>query len=327
MTPQREIKVVKISAVVAILALLLFFGFSTFAAWDWTNSDEFTFSPIAGKPTEEMADILASDVFGNGEKQELFKKYLLWLNEHVDHSNIIIVYNSGGWGQDSLFKDGEYFPEEINERERGIVEGIEQTLMDWGYNPAVVDYVRTEGNLLGYFKEAIEMRGGYPTKAKELAAMALFLTELEHQPKVILFGECTAAEYVNEAMKILEYNGVENVYSIQICLPFWYKDRDAPPAGGERSLLVNTNINKKTGEEIPDSFHEGDFFTIIHEGFANSPQKTGSIEIAEGHWYLGAPGHDYFWDDDDESEFQGVKHRIEPFLESHFLSLVKSGVS
>ena len=55
-------------------------------------------------------------------------------------NDVIIIFNSGGWGNTPLEKAEDFAP---------IIEGIEKTLKDWGYNSLVIPYIRTKDDFLG----------------------------------------------------------------------------------------------------------------------------------------------------------------------------------
>ena len=67
----------------------------------------------------------------------------------------------------------------------------------------------------------------------------------------------------------------------------------------------------KSNGIVPDSFSQGDFFTIIGANlealFGVSQEAPGKVLL-----YIGSPGHDYGW------HYDEVRSRITSFLHQNF---------
>jgi len=221
-------------------------------------------------------------------------------NEHnpiyleAEDEDVVLIWNSGGWGRKPFQDDSEWVD---------FFNGIESELGDMGYSSVVVDYIRSEDNLLGLAREIMGSLIRYPSRAEELADEVDLLVRSNSDCKVILVGLCTGAIFVNEAMKHLEDN--PRVYSIQISQPFWYR-----ASTSQRSLAINDN------GETPDVLSTGNIWSIIRENAWRVPTTEkpsgGSVMICDR--YLKAPGHEYLW------YLPGVRSEITSFLHTNFSS-------
>ena len=58
----------------------------------------------------------------------------------TSQSDVIIIFNSGGWGNTPLEEAKDFAP---------IIEGIQEILKEWGYNSLVIPYTRAKDDLSG----------------------------------------------------------------------------------------------------------------------------------------------------------------------------------
>jgi hypothetical protein len=215
--------------------------------------------------------------------------------EEAEGKDVVLIWNSGGWGRKSLEDDPEWVE---------IFSGVESELGDMGYSSVVVDYVRSEDNLRGLLREITGSLIGYPSRAEEMADEVDLFTKSNSECKVILVGMCTGAIFVNEVMKHLEDN--PRVYSIQTSRLFWYR-----ASTSQRSLLINDN------GETPDVLcTRSIFWSIIRENAWRLPttEKPPGGSVMLGNRYLKAPGHEYMWD------LPEVRAEIISFLHTNFSS-------
>ena len=235
---------------------------------------------------------LAGELFGNSqEKYERFVNDLLATYNSSRDKDIIVVFNSGGWGWN--------LPEKSSGWE-SILGGIKGELDEMGYSSLVVNYRRTGESVWGRVEEFFEIAGQYPSKARGLAYRVEFLTEHIPDARVIVTGESNGTVIADRTMYLLKDN--PQVYTIQTGPPFWYR-----PMQNERSLVLNSN---GTG---PDSFTSADFPAIIWAslkstlGVENGNDRAGTIFL-----HLKAPGHDYSWG------YTEIYDRITGFLHTNF---------
>jgi len=236
---------------------------------------------------------LAGELYGDyWEEGGDFVRQLLTLYLEAQGKDFIMIFNAGGWGCKSL---------EVSPDWRSIFGGIRSELDVAGYNTLFIDYLRTtDETVRGHLDELMSMVSLHPLKARDLASRVQFLTDHLPDTTVVVTGESTGAIICDRAMNILEAN--PRVYSIQTGPPFWYKNKAL-----ERTLVLKEN------GIVPDSFSQGDFFTIIS---ANLESALGVV-APEGQagkvlYYVGAPGHEYPW------EYPGVYSQILSFLRQNF---------
>ena len=239
----------------------------------------------------DEADELATELFGNNQqKRHQFTSQLLGMYLSAKDKDVVIINNSGGWGWSSI---------ESSPHGQDFIAGVDAELTELGYNSTLwLDFYRTAKTLNGCLSELMLAQGLYPSKAKDLASRVEFLTLHIPGIRVILTGESNGCTIGNSAMHILEDN--TQVYSIQLGPPFW--NNSASP---ERSLILRSN------GVIPDSFSQGDIFTIVR---ANLESIFGIFQEYQDKilLYIGAPGHDYQW------QHPGVGSQIIQFLNKYF---------
>jgi hypothetical protein len=238
----------------------------------------------------DEADELAAELFGNNQQKcQDFTSQLLGMYLAAKDKDVVIINNSGGWGWSSILA----FPYGLD-----FIIGVDAELTEMGYSTLWLDFFRTDKTLNGCLSELMLAPGLYPSKASDLAARVDFLTRHIPGIRIILTGESNGCTICDSAMHILKDN--TQVYGIQLGPPFWNNS-----ASSERSLVLRSN------GIIPDSFSQGNIFTIIRANlealFGISQEHPGRILL-----YIGAPGHDYQW------QHPGVGSRIIQFLNKYF---------
>ena len=83
-------------------------------------------------------------------------------------NDVIIIFNSGGWGNTPLEEAEDFAP---------VIEGIQETLNEWGYNSLVIPYARTKDDLSGKITGARDFLNSFQTSSEILAEKVDFLTE------------------------------------------------------------------------------------------------------------------------------------------------------
>ena len=242
----------------------------------------------------EDATELSTELFGDSqEKCDDFASQLLAVYSEAQDKDFIMLFNPGGWGW-SLLTD-------ISPGWWCILTGIKSELNSLGYTSLLINHLRTPRTLVGRLDEFVEMMTLYQSKADDLASRVEFVTSHIPDLRVIIIGECNGTVISDSVMNILQNN--PQVYSIQMGSPFWHKNNIML----DRTLLLNSN------GIIPDSFSQGDFLTIIRAnlralfGLSQSEDESGKIL-----YYVGAPGHDYWW------HYPGICSPITTFLSENF---------
>jgi hypothetical protein len=235
---------------------------------------------------------VAVEFFGNSkEKVQGFVDQLLAAYAEARDIDVIVLFNSGGWGWNLTLQTPGW---------ASILDGIRSQLEYMGYHAVVMNYRRTTSGIRGCLTELVEAITRYPHKAKELASRVKFLSEHLPDLKIIVTGESTGTVISDKTMGILKDN--THVYSIQTGTPFWHK-----PAALDRTLLMNSN-----GRGI-DTFAYGNIpvmvWSTIRSWFGLSPADENPGNILS---WLKAPGHDYSW------QYPGVCSEVVKFLEMNF---------
>lgn len=166
--------------------------------------------------------------------------------ESASRSDIIIIFNSGGWGNTPFEEAKDFAP---------IIEETQKTLDKWGYNSVVVPYVRTKDSFLGGITGIREIFQSFPNQAQKLSEeINKFLAE-NPSKKLIIVGLSNGAAFVNETVKRISQKGGKQIYAIEIGSPFWEKPLNSesvlylnnkgkdPIAAGKMGILI-TNLFK-----------------------------------------------------------------------------------
>lgn len=240
----------------------------------------------------ENARALANKMVGEGRDgwQDLVNQ-LLATYLQVKDKDIVIVFNSGGWGWNRIEKTPGW---------TSILDGIKSKLDSLGYKSLVLNHRRTGQRMLACIREYWEGAVRYPLKGKDLARRVEFLTANVPNLRVIIAGESNGSVIVDSAMNILHDN--PRVYSIQTGSPCWHR-----PTMLDKTLLLNDNGLTR------DTFNRGNVAVVI---WATIKDRLGLYrpEDCPGHVlsWLRAPGHDYSW------RYPLVRSAVVTFLEENF---------
>ena len=204
-------------------------------------------------------------------------------------NDVIIIFNSGGWGNTPLEKAEDFAP---------IIEEIEKTLKDWGYNSLVIPYIRTKDDFLGKITGAKDFLSSFKSSSEILAEKVEFLVEQFPDKKIIMAGLSSGAALVDETIEEISENS--QIYAIEVGTPFWTETFES------ENILQLNNDGK-------DSLSAGEIrtllFTLIKAPFKWISSKVSGQNLPFSQAFH-APGHDYFWDSPE------VGSQIVSFLEN-----------
>jgi hypothetical protein len=263
-------------------------AFSTIQVYGQENEDY----SVVDVPENVLKDAQdkSEELFGSSWQAEMFKEQLISAYEEAQNKDVVILFNSGGWGTNTI---------ESSEHWMTILEGIEQELSDVGYSVTSLSYQRTYDSLQGKLHELKEMLTGYLNKADELAVCVDFLTCHDPNINVIISGESMGTIICDSAMNRLKNN--EQVYSIQTGVPFW-----------QRNTVIVRTMQLNHNGVVPDAFNRGDAWAILR----SSAQALVGIEKEENRGeilgVISAPGHEYWWSS------PAVSGEIKTFLSDNF---------
>ena len=189
-------------------------------------------------------------------------------------NDVIIIFNSGGWGNTPLEKAEDFAP---------IIEEIEKTLKDWGYNSLVIPYIRTKDDFLGKITGAKDFLSSFKSSSEILAEKVEFLVEQFPDKKIIMAGFSSGAALVDETIEEISENS--QIYAIEVGTPFWAESFES-----ENILQLNNNGK--------DSLSAGEIRTLLFT-LIKAPVKWISSKVSGQNLPFSqafhAPGHDYFW--------------------------------
>jgi hypothetical protein len=210
----------------------------------------------------------------------------------VKNVDILILFNSGGYGWTALDKASGYAT---------IVNAIEDELITRHCNVSVLNYQRAYHSLRGYVSEIINAGAKSVSKPRELAVRLNFLWRHLPNLKIIMTAESNGTVMSNQVMKMLPDEN--RLFSIEFGPPFWYENYV-----GDRVL------NMRSNGVVPDSFSYGHWARAFK---ANWDALRGKSSAAPGNvlLYIGAPGHDYNWQD-----YPLIRVNVLEFLNKHFNS-------
>ncbi|MFH1462695.1 MAG: hypothetical protein ABIG08_03325 [bacterium] len=196
----------------------------------------------------------------------------------IDGKDVVVVFNSGGWGNTPLEKAEDF---------RSVVEGIQETLAIWGYNSIVVSYERTEDTFLGKIAGAKDFLNSFNFSAGIFAKDLELLSEKMPGKKIIIAGLSNGGAFVSKTYEKISQGARESIYAIAAGIPFWAKSFSS------ENLLQLDNSGR-------DSLARGDVGSLLLSFF-----KVPNRQISQAsHWYS--------WDSLD------VGPQIESFLADRF---------
>ncbi len=215
------------------------------------------------------------------------------------NNDVIIIFNSGGWGNTPLEKAKDFTP---------IIKEIQETLEGWGYNSLVIPYTRTKDDLLGKVAGTKDFLNSFNSSSENLAEKVDFLTENFPNKKIIMTGLSNGATFAEETMEKVSTKTRNSVYTIAAGVPFWHDNSES-----ENILLLDNNGK--------DALSKGKLkllaLTLIKTPFKWISSKVNGQNLTFSQ-AIQVPGHQYFW------ESSEVGPQIVSFLENKFTPLEKS---
>lgn len=207
-------------------------------------------------------------------------------------NNVIVIFNSGGWGNTPPKEAKDLTP---------IVEGIEKTLSNFGYNSTVIPYERTKNSFLGKITSTKELTASFPKQSKELAQQLNYFLENNSGTKIVMVGLSNGAAFTDSTISNIPENIKEKVYAIEVGIPFWQKK------------FASENILRL--DKPSDPLSEGKIRTLLFS-FLKAPFKIFLAKVSGFNLSFSQavqfPGHGYSWDSPE------VGGKITSFLETKF---------
>lgn len=195
----------------------------------------------------------------------------------VPGNEVVIIFNSGGWGYTPIEKAEDFSP---------IIEGVQKTLNDLGYKSTVVPYKRTENSFLGKVEGVREFLTFFKNQSARLAQEIEHFREYNPDSKIIVAGLSSGAAFVDKVMERTSEKEIKNVFAIEAGVPFWEEtlksenvlslnnEGEDPLAKGKKTILLFSLLKAP--------------FKLLLAGISGK-----NLSLSEA---FHTPGHEYFWD-------------------------------
>jgi hypothetical protein len=211
------------------------------------------------------------DFFFLNNNAELFKQELV---EAGDISDVVIVFNPGGWGVVTLDKALDF---------NQIIGNIKTLVEEKGYSVSVVPYYRTRDDIWGKLGSLKEAMLNFPSSSTVFSRkIEVFLKENPND-KIIMAGLSNGAVFVDSTMAKIKENK-DRVIAIELGEPFW------------GSNTIGENILSLKKEK--DVLSNGDTLSLL-ENLFKTPINWAYSNITGNHITLSQAmhisGHDYLW--------------------------------
>jgi len=198
--------------------------------------------------------------------------------EKAKNSDIIIIFNSGGWGNTPFEKAEDFGP---------IVKEIQKTFNEWGYNSVVIPYSRTKDSFLGKIAGAKDFLNSFNSSSSILADEIEFLVQNLPDKKIVIAGLSAGGAFVTKTYEKVSERTKDSILAITAGTPFWIKSSDS-----ENVLNLN-NAGK-------DSLAKGEIKTLLLS-LLEPPLKWLYARISGENLSLSRltnqfVGHTYNWD-------------------------------
>ncbi|MBN1190053.1 MAG: hypothetical protein JXA46_09905 [Dehalococcoidales bacterium] len=151
------------------------------------------------------------------EKQKLYDSALQY--------DVLIVFNSGGWGDATLEQADDFTP---------ILNGMIKTLTRQGYRAGIMEYTRTLSSLSGRISGTKDQLLSFKHSSYLQVKDMIYLSETFPEKYFILAGFSTGGGLAGRALKSL--TGRSNIFGLMVGVPGWF-----PTHYSERTLVLNNS--------------------------------------------------------------------------------------
>lgn len=214
----------------------------------------------------------------NGDK---FEKELMRAGEESD---VVIVFNSGGWGTVPLDRAFDINPV-INETKKLIEEG--------NHKVSVVQYFRTEETFFAKISAFRETLFNFPDSSKAFAERIKEFREKNPEDMVVMAGLSNGAAFVDAAMAELNDG---NVFAIELGAPFWKKN-----VRSDNILSLNNQADILANGKLGNLL-----WSVVKAPFVWAGSNLSGKQMSFGE-AIHIDGHDYYW--------SSVKAELADFIE------------
>jgi hypothetical protein len=197
------------------------------------------------------------------------------LNKAANESDVIIIFNSGGFGTVHLERAWDFKP---------IVYGTQGSITNLNYKVSVIPYYRTEESWLGKAAYVKEVLFNFPKESKYLANKLQEFSAAHPDKTILLEGLSNGAAFVTATMEKIKCCN-SKILAMEFGPPFWVKQVDNP------NILIFNNGQK-------DALSNGRVFDLLYS-VGKAPlimiytKIIGKpISFPEA---MNVPGHQYTW--------------------------------
>jgi hypothetical protein len=205
--------------------------------------------------------------------------------------DVIIIFNSGGWGATPLKAASDFTP---------ILAGIQDSLAQRGYSSLIIPFIRTPRGLKGEIEDVKDFMDSFKYSSEALAKEVEFIMDNSPGKQVIIAGLSNGGGLTEIAMKRLADR--PSIYAIVAGVPHWYQN-----CNSDRILYLDN------GEK--DKLAIGDYrvvaLAVIKAPFRCLWAKINHQELSLAR-AIEIPGHEYPWSSTE------VGPPIVNFINTHF---------
>jgi pimeloyl-ACP methyl ester carboxylesterase len=192
--------------------------------------------------------------------------------DSVTQNDIIIIFNSGGWGDTPLEEAEDFSP---------IVKEIQGTLSNWGYSSIVIPYRRATGKISG----AKDFLNFFDFSSEALAEDLESIIRKLPDKKIIMAGLSNGGAFVRKTIERVSDDVKDSIFVISVGSPFWHKSSQP-----ENTLqLTNKGKDSLSVGEV-----KGLLLALIKTPFRWILSKINGQNLPFAQAFQ-APGHEYGW--------------------------------
>ena len=191
----------------------------------------------------------------------------------AEDKDVIIIFNSGGWGDTPFEKADDFAP---------VIKEVQGNLSEWGYDSVVIPYQRTKTGFFGRLAGMKDFLSGFNYSSENLSKTVEFISENMPDKKIVVAGLSSGGGLTSETMeKIPKEN--RSVFAIAAGAPFFTKHSNA-----------NTLLLTNEGEDILSKDDFKLFFYAVRAPFRWLAMNISGERISLAQCF-DVPGHKYYW--------------------------------
>ncbi|MBI4101443.1 MAG: hypothetical protein HY443_00570 [Candidatus Nealsonbacteria bacterium] len=204
---------------------------------------------------------------------------LVAFSEDPFPEEVVIIFNSGGWGNTPLDKANDF---------NHIIRGIQETLGNWGRDSLVIPYRRAGNGFWGKITASKETLRSFQSQSAKLAKEIERFLLSNPDKTIVMAGLSNGAAFEESTMEKISEEMRSRVLTIEAGIPFWEEKK----VDAENVLrLDNHGRDFLAGGQVKDLL-----FALIR-----APGKWLLAKVAGESLPLArsfqAKGHRYSWDE------------------------------